>query len=229
MGRTQRNVRPGRSSLVYSVPEAPLMAAPTLTPTRPKSRARRAGEVPRQRTYTFDELFAMEDEGIAFELDAEGHLEERPMGALSSYVGGRTLVKITLWSDEGDRGAVFPADISLALWPQTPKMLRRSDVCFISQDRLPSGEIPSGVLRVAPELVVEVVSPHDIAEVLERKIAEYFGGGVHLVWVIYPEQRRAIVRRSNGTASVVGAEGLLEGEDVLPGFSVRLADLLPKK
>lgn len=206
------------------------MAAPMLTETRPGSapRSRSPREV-RRKTYTFDELFAMEDEGIAFELDAEGHLEERAMGARSSHVGGRTLVKLTLWSDDGDRGAVFPADISLALWPEFPKMLRRSDVCFVSQNRLPEGDITSGVLRVAPELVVEVVSPHDIADVLERKIAEYFDAGVRLIWVIYPERRRAIVRRPDGTASVVEADENLEGEDVLPGFKVRLADVLRRR
>lgn len=181
------------------------MAAPVIAPERPRPAARIRGRPRKGRTYTHEELFAMEDEGIAFELDAEGHLEDRPMGALSSETGAMVIGEFLIFGKGPRPGAVLGADISLAIWPDFPKRLRRSDVAFIYRDRLPGGKSPSGILTIAPDLVVEVVSPRDIAAVLERKIGEYFAGGVKLVWVIYPEERRALVRRADGTAATVGA------------------------
>ena len=198
------------------------MVSSTLTrPARPRRQS------PTRRTYTHNELFAMEDEGKAFELDAEGHLEERHMGALSSETGMNMGMKLGAWRDDGHPGRIYGSDLSLSSWLDAPRRLRRPDVSFVSQARLPGGKTPVGVLTVAPDLVVECVSPHDIASTLERKVAEYLAAGVRLVWVIYPEERRAMVRRPDGTATVVSVDDHLEGEDVLPGFRVRLRDVIP--
>jgi Uma2 family endonuclease len=70
---------------------------------------------------------------------------------------------------------------------------------------------------------VEVVSPSDrLADVLE-KVEEYLTYGTRLVWVIDPEARKAIVFRPGQPPETVGADGTLSGEDVLPGFVLRLA------
>lgn len=181
----------------------------------------------RKRTYTVDELLAMDDEGTAYELDADGHLEERAMSVFSSAVGVEVSLKLGPWRDDGHAGFILGADVPLQIWPEVPKQLRRSDVAFISSSRLPDGRLPRKTLTIPPDLVVEVVSPRDIAVQLERKIAEYLEAGVRLVWVIYPEEGRAQVRRIDGTASIVGLDGSLDGEDVLPGFAVKLADIIP--
>ena len=58
-------------------------------------------------------------------------------------------------------------------------------------------------------------------------VDEYLEAGVKLVWVIYPKQRRAFVRRPDGTVTLIPADGVLSGEDVLPGFEAALRDIIP--
>jgi hypothetical protein len=47
-----------------------------------------------------------------------------------------------------------------------------------------------------------------------------------MVWVIDPGRSEARVYRADGSVSVVPADGTLEGEAVLPGFTRRPADAL---
>jgi Uma2 family endonuclease len=77
----------------------------------------------------------------------------------------------------------------------------------------------------APDLAVEVLSPTDRARQVLDKVGEYLEAGVRLVWVIDPERRSAVVYRSLAEVRKLGADEFLEGEDVVPGFRCRLADL----
>src|SRR5262249_9763890 len=73
----------------------------------------------------------------------------------------------------------------------------------------------------------EVVSPDDRYEVVVGKVEEYLRSGVRLVWVISPSNRLAWAHRADG-ASALFRDGTLDGEEVLPGFSVSLRSLLPR-
>ena len=50
--------------------------------------------------------------------------------------------------------------------------------------------------------------------------------GTRIAWVIDPERFEAHIYRSDGTLSVLGADGSLDGEDVLPGFTCPLREIL---
>lgn len=77
-----------------------------------------------------------------------------------------------------------------------------------------------------PTLPVEVLSPDDRpGEVLE-KVADYLNAGTHLVWIIDPDRRQARIHRANGTVTVIGESDVLDGEDVLHGFSCTLSEVL---
>lgn len=60
---------------------------------------------------------------------------------------------------------------------------RRPDVAFVASDRWSLGQEAEDVgdWEVVPDLAVEVVSPHDTAQQLNKKIREYFRCGVRLV------------------------------------------------
>jgi Uma2 family endonuclease len=82
-----------------------------------------------------------------------------------------------------------------------------------------------GYPDVAPDLVVEVLSPHDLFPRVLRKVQQYLKAGVRLVWVVVPEDRSVTVYRS-GQEPVILAEGeTLSGGDVLPGFQCAVARL----
>ena len=62
-------------------------------------------------------------------------------------------------------------------------------------------------------------------DVLE-KVRDYLAG-TRMVWVIDPEGRSAAVCRPDGLPALMGADGVLDGADEVPGFAVTLRDVLP--
>jgi Uma2 family endonuclease len=71
--------------------------------------------------------------------------------------------------------------------------------------KLPEDHPPQEHCRLAPDLVIEAVSPHDTASELEEKIAQWLAAGVRLVWVLYPETQRLQVHRVDGTVTKLQA------------------------
>src|SRR5258708_26037128 len=101
--------------------------------------------------------------------------------------------------------------------------LRSPDVSFVAAARL--GErVPAGFLHVAPDLAVEVLSPTDRAGDIAHKGGEYLGVGVRLLWVVDPDQGAAVVYRPGPTPRSIRLHGVLQGEDLLPGFSCPLQE-----
>jgi Uma2 family endonuclease len=106
-----------------------------------------------------------------------------------------------------------------------PDTVRGPDVAFISRDRIPDPE-PTGFADFAPDLVVEVVSPGDRAGEVLAKVADWLSAGTRLVWVIDPARRVTRVYRQDGTEQILTAGESLDGEDVVPGFSCPLREIL---
>jgi Uma2 family endonuclease len=61
---------------------------------------------------------------------------------------------------------------------------------------------------------------------VEEEVQLYLSNGTRLVWVINPRQRSATIYHSDRTARLLRADDVLDGEDVLPGFTCRLTDIL---
>jgi Uma2 family endonuclease len=76
-----------------------------------------------------------------------------------------------------------------------------------------------------PDLAVEVISPTNRAPEVLEKIHEYFAAGVRLVWLVYCEPRQVYVYRSPVSIQVLTPQDTLDGEDVIPGFSLTVAKL----
>ncbi|HEX8339900.1 MAG TPA: Uma2 family endonuclease [Tepidisphaeraceae bacterium] len=116
------------------------------------------------------------------------------------------------------------ADIVCFPWIKNPHG-RRPDVAFFKLDRMPV--LTDGAATVAPNIVVEVVSPSDNVRYLEQKVAEYLRAGVERVWIVEASTRTVRVQRPDGSGNILPDSATLTGEDVLTGFSVAVADLFP--
>ncbi len=120
-------------------------------------------------------------------------------------------------------GELFGNDTGFLL-SRNPDTVRGPDIAFVRRERL--ANLPrEGFFPGAPDLAIEVVSPNDLAQEVERKVQEYLTAGATLVWVLYPETRRVIVYRPSGEARVLGEQDTLEGTDVLPGFACKVEEL----
>jgi Uma2 family endonuclease len=177
-------------------------------------------------TVTPDELLRMPD-GVAYEL-VNGELLEREMGAKAAWVAGQVHTALNLYSQQTSAGWAFPDGTGIQCYPDDPGKVRRPDACFVAAGRFESNEVPDGFLRLAPDLVVEVVSPNDFYYDVEQKVGEYLDAGVRLVWVIDPANRKVKVYRNDGRVTQVDESAELSGENVLPGFSCRVGDLFPR-
>jgi Uma2 family endonuclease len=82
-----------------------------------------------------------------------------------------------------------------------------------------------GHVRVAPDLAIEVVSPNDLFYDVRQKVGEYLNAGVRLVWILNPDKGEVDVYRVDGTYQLLKNGDSLDGEDVVPGFVVPLAEI----
>jgi Uma2 family endonuclease len=105
---------------------------------------------------------------------------------------------------------------------------RRPDVAFVAYDRWAKGRpLPESdnAWDVLPNLAVEVISPTDLAEDVQEKVAEYLRAGVTLVWVVYPRTSQVHVYESPSSIRVLSRTDELDGGEVLPGFRLPLTEL----
>jgi Uma2 family endonuclease len=177
-------------------------------------------------SYTADDLLRM-PEGDQFEL-VGGQLVEIDMGGRSGWIGGQIYANLNGYSDRGNHGWAFPADVGIQCFPDEPQKVRRPDTCFVCRGRFENEEVPIGFLRLAPDVVAEVISPNELYYAVDHKVQEYLDAGIRLVWVINPKSRTATVYRAGGgNPSRLGVQDELSGEDVLPGFRCPIVNLFP--
>ena len=124
---------------------------------------------------------------------------------------------------ERDLGQVQSGEVGLYTL-RDPDTVRGADVLFISHERL-ARATPDDFLDVAPELVVEILSPTDRRGEVEKKLREYFDIGVIVVLVVDPDKRTISVYRSLSEVWELVVGDVLKVADVLPGFSASVADL----
>ena len=147
------------------------------------------------------------------------------MGAVASMIAATIIQMVWQHVHAHRQGLVFATDCGYQIFTEHPNRVRFPDGSFIARCRLPDDRPPPGHVRIPPDLVVEVVSPNDTACEVDQKIEEYLGTGVRLMWVVYPGTRCVMVFRAAGGVSRLRAAEELSGEDVLAGFSCRVADL----
>ena len=172
-----------------------------------------------------DDLLQM-SEGDSYEL-IDGRLVEKHMGAESDRIALRLGGKLDQYCTDRGIGSVFGSQTGYRCFPSRPRSVRKPDVSVIVRGRLQDERSPKGDILIAPDLVVESVSPNDTYEEIEVKVVEYLRAGVRLVWVFSPEAKTILVRRPDKSAVMLDVTDTLSGEDVVPGFSCPVADLFP--
>ncbi len=177
---------------------------------------------PETKLITGEELLAMGDIGPTELIDGR-IVQMSPTGGEHGQVEfdlGRLLGNFVA---EHKRGWVMGGEVGIYI-RRNPDRVRAADVAFISRERLPHKPRP-GFLEVAPELVVEVISPNDTWEEMRRKLEDYFSIGVDRVWVVEPENRAIVVYRSLTESQVLNEGDVLKGAGVLEGFTLPVASL----
>ena len=137
-------------------------------------------------------------------------------------IGMRLGRYLDIYVDEHKLGLVFNAQTTFRMVGMPPT--RYPDLSFVSTERLPSD------LRVeanfAPDLAVEILSKSDTQFDVEEKVLQYLQSGVRLVWVVRPVVQAVDVYRSGAHyPDIIGIDGELDGEEVIPGFKLKVSAL----
>ena len=170
-----------------------------------------------------DALRILEQEKRPCEL-VDGVLVEKTMGLLESMIALRLASRLDQFVVEHNLGVMAGEAGTLRL---APGQIRIPDVCFISWHRL-AGRDPfrlEPIPDVIPNLAIEVLSPGNTVAEMSRKLADYFAAGVELVWYLDPRKGTATVYQSPDSMVVLSGDAVLDGGEVLPDFSVSVADL----
>ena len=139
-------------------------------------------------------------------------------------IASRLNIRLGQFAEEHGLGETWIAEAGFRV-EQEPDTIQAPDVAFVSTEHLPPDEALDDWFPTGPDMAVEVVAPTDVWIAVEEKVLEYLRAGSRLVWVVDPQTRTVHVYRPDGSAQILGCEETLTGEDVLPGFSVPVADL----
>jgi len=180
--------------------------------------------------WTTADLETLPDDGKRYEvIDGELYVSRQPHSD-HQYTCGEVFAELREWSRRTSAGRAY----------FTPGLVFGDDddvvpdVAWISTERLATAIDGSGHFRVAPELVVEVLSPGSTNERRDReaKLKLYSRRGVHEYWIVDWRQRQvAVYRREQAALRLIET---LYADDtlrslLLPGFACSVVQLFVEK
>lgn len=118
-------------------------------------------------------------------------------------------------------GRVFNAQTSFRINENLPP--RMPDAAFVKADRMPA--LNDEDVPFAPDLAVEVMSRTDDWSDISRRARNYLQAGSQLVWVIDPYEQNVFVFKSGQHVTMLPPDANLEGENILPGFKLKVSEL----
>lgn len=170
--------------------------------------------------------FCLANHELRIERTADGQLLIMPpTGSETGSYNAEITIEIGLWNRQHKIGRIFDSSTGFTL-PNGAE--RAPDTAWIRQDRwdaLPVAERKRFAL-ITPDFVLELRSDDQSLTELREKMDEYMDSGCRLGWLIDPKNRRTYVYSENGDIQTVKFEDTLTGADVMPGLSVRLADVI---
>jgi Uma2 family endonuclease len=153
----------------------------------------------------------------------DGVLVEKVMGIQESFLASFLVSLLGNYVRQHQLGFVLGADGMARL---APGLVRIPDVSFISWEQFPDRKVPRiPMLRFAPDLAVEVLSPSNTAKEMERKLHDYFEAGVKLVWYVDPVPRTVRVITAPEESQLLREDETLQGGTILSGFTLSLKEL----
>lgn len=179
---------------------------------------------------TADQLLALPEDGYRYEL-VEGRLVRMsPTGFEHGAIVLAMLREIDRFVQEHALGTVSPAETGFLISsPSQPDVVLAPDLAFIEAVRAPTPTSPEWKKfpRLIPDLVVEVASPSQGRSEMAAKVRVWLEAGVRIAWLVLPDDRMVEVWRSGAPAQALPIGGELQGEDVLPGFTIPVGRLFP--
>jgi Uma2 family endonuclease len=162
---------------------------------------------------------------VKFERNANGEIIiMSPTGGETGKYNIEIAADFVIWNRQTQLGVCFDSSTCFKL----PNGADRSpDVSWIKQERWDTltPEQKEKFPPIAPDFVLEIMSPTDTLKKTQEKMQEYMDNGIKLGWLIDPKTRRVEIYRPGQAVEVLESPTELSGEDVLPGFILNLESI----
>lgn len=146
----------------------------------------------------------------------------------SSHEHGRIAMRIGallagfVWKHK--LGEAYGAETGFLL-ASNPDTVLAPDAAFVREKRAREFRHLKGYWPGAPDLAVEVLSPSDYEPKTKKKVGQWLAFGAQQVWIVDAKHESVTVHRSLTDSSTFGLGDTLVAEDLLPGFSIAVADI----
>jgi Uma2 family endonuclease len=145
-----------------------------------------------------------------------------PTGGETGKRNAKITTRFVLWNEESELGEVFDSSTCFKL----PNGCNRSpDVSWIQLEKWNAltDSQREKFPPIAPDFVLELMSPSDSLSETQSKMREYIAAKVRLGWLIDRKNRRVEIYRLGQEVEILDAPTILSGEDVLPGFVLKMS------
>jgi Uma2 family endonuclease len=161
-----------------------------------------------------------DDDSVRTELDEGELITMPPAGEDHGYREVEIGSILRNYVKRNRLGRVYAGDAGFRLSAGT---VRAPDVAFVRTERVDALK-STGFAKGAPDLAVEIFSPSDSVRQLMRKVKQYFAAGCHTVWIVYPDRQEIHVLEAGGADRLLRIGDTVEAPELLPGFSVPVAE-----
>ncbi|MEH2453455.1 Uma2 family endonuclease [Nostoc sp.] len=163
-----------------------------------------------------------ENPEVKFERNAEGKLLIMPpTGGETGNRNSEVNADFVIWNRQTKLGICFDSSTCFKLHNGAN---RSPDVAWIRKDRWNAltREEQEKFPPIAPDFVLELMSPSDSLRETQAKMHEYIDNGVRLGWLINPKMHQVEISRLGQPVEILASPQELSGEDILPGFILNL-------
>lgn len=173
--------------------------------------------------FNADQLFAMPNDGNRYELVKGALIMRSPAGSERGWIAGRIFKRLATHVEDFDLGRAYAAETGFKI-TSSPDTVRAPDACFVSHERLATVESTRSYLPLAPDLVVEVVSPNDTSSEVEAKAEEWLNAGTDIVLVADPMNLTIRVYQEGSKIRLLRAGDTFEAGEVCGNWTLNIND-----
>ena len=171
---------------------------------------------------TAEEFMKVPDDGCRLEL-IDGQVARRRYAWWNESLAGTEVYRsLSDYVIQNDLGIVL-AGVGYHI-KEDPDRVRVPSVGFISRERM-NVEDPEAYFRGAPDIAVECVTTCDTYYYVTGKVSDWLEAGASMVVVVDAHNKNITVHRSHTDVAFLKREDTLDGGDVVPGWSMPVADI----